>query len=381
MKKIFKIIRHIVVFLFVGFPAFLCALISKIFIRDLWLVCECGKHAQDNGYFFFKYLRENHPNQKAVFVISKKSPDYQKVAKLGNTCGYKTFGHWFYYFLCSKEVTSSPHTKPSEFLHKMLWLNKTYFLQHGIIRNYIEVYSSKKIKLKKFFVTTNKEEKLILDKFGFNKNVVCKTGLARFDNLNDSEINKDQILVMPTWRKYLAYLSEDEFKKSTYYLTWQKFLNSEELDKVLKQYNKKIVFYPHRSMQSFINSFSTNSSQVKILSTLDADVQTLLKQSSLLITDYSSVFFDFVYMKKPVLWYIFDMDEFYTTHLQLGYFNEKEDYLGKHAVDEENLIKLINESVKKEFTLNKKELNDIDEFFTFIDNKNCERIYNEIKKG
>ncbi len=381
MKKLFKIIKHIVVSLFVGLPAFLCALISKIFIRDLWLVCECGKHAQDNGYYFFKYLREEHPEQKAVFVISKKSPDYQKVAKLGKTCGYKTFGHWFYYFLCSKEVSSSPHTKPSEFLHKMLWLNKTYFLQHGITKNFVEVYSAKKIRLKKFCVTADKEEQLILQKFGFDNKTVCKTGLARYDSLSNNELNKNQILVMPTWRNYLAYLSEEEFKKSKYFLTWQSFLNNFELYNILKQNNKEILFYPHRSMQQFIHLFEINNPQIKIVSSKDADVQTLLKQSALLITDYSSVFFDFAYLKKPVIWYVFDIDEYHEKHQQPGYFKEEEDLLGKHAVDEENLIRLVNESIKKDFTLNNKELEDISEFFTFIDNKNCDRIYNEIKKG
>ena len=44
--------------------------------------------ARDNGYWFFKYLREKHPEQSCVYAIKKKSVDYQKVAKLGRTVEY-----------------------------------------------------------------------------------------------------------------------------------------------------------------------------------------------------------------------------------------------------------------------------------------------------
>lgn len=48
------------VFLFM-LPA---ALIAKIFIRNFWLVGEEKNEARDNGYWFFKYVRENHPEKK-----------------------------------------------------------------------------------------------------------------------------------------------------------------------------------------------------------------------------------------------------------------------------------------------------------------------------
>lgn len=40
------------------------------------------------------------------------------------------------------------------------------------------------------------------------------------------------------------------------------------------------------------------------------DVQQLLKESLLLITDYSSVFFDMMYMNKPVIFYQFDENQY-----------------------------------------------------------------------
>ena len=80
MAKILRYgIKTILSIVFLGFPAFVGALIAKIFVRDLWLVGECGYFARDNGYYFFKYLRKQHPEQKVVFVIAKKSKHYDKV--------------------------------------------------------------------------------------------------------------------------------------------------------------------------------------------------------------------------------------------------------------------------------------------------------------
>ena len=45
------------------------ALIAKIFIHNFWLVGEDKHEARDNGYWFFKYVRENHPEQKIAYVI------------------------------------------------------------------------------------------------------------------------------------------------------------------------------------------------------------------------------------------------------------------------------------------------------------------------
>ncbi|MBR5258025.1 MAG: hypothetical protein IKV51_03670, partial [Clostridia bacterium] len=43
--------------------------------RDTWLISERGYDARDNGYCFFRYLRRNHPDIRAVYVITRDSPD------------------------------------------------------------------------------------------------------------------------------------------------------------------------------------------------------------------------------------------------------------------------------------------------------------------
>ena len=68
MKKLI----HIFVFLFL-FTFFLLLYPIAIFLfgKKYWIVCERHNDARDNGYFFFKYLNENHPKINSIYLIDK----------------------------------------------------------------------------------------------------------------------------------------------------------------------------------------------------------------------------------------------------------------------------------------------------------------------
>ena len=112
----------------------------------------------------------------------------------------------------------------------------------------------------------------------------------------------------------------------------------------------------------------------------DYDVQTLLMESSMLITDYSSVYFDFAYMKKPILYYQFDYDRYRKGQYQEGYYSYERDGFGLVVRDELTLIEEIEKIVKNNFTFEEKYSNRVDDFFEFRDNKNCLRTYDAISK-
>ena len=66
-------------------PLFLTP-IAKISLKGkkVWLVSERGYDARDNGYHMFKYLRKEHPEINAWYLITRDSHDLDKVAELGN---------------------------------------------------------------------------------------------------------------------------------------------------------------------------------------------------------------------------------------------------------------------------------------------------------
>ena len=65
---------------------------------------------------------------------------------------------------------------------------------------------------------------------------------------------------------------------------------------------------------------------------LDTSYQDLLNNSSVLLTDYSSVFFDFAYLKKPVIYYHPENDSY---HYEGSYFDYETMGFGDVAIDKE----------------------------------------------
>ena len=99
-----------------------------------------------------------------------------------------------------------------------------------------------------------------------------------------------------------------------------------------------------------------------------------------MITDYSSVYMDFAYMKKPIIYYQFDYNEYRNSHLQEGYFDYEKDGFGKIFTKTDDLVKEIISLSKQNFQVSKKYYNRMNKFFEINDTNNCERIYNAIKK-
>ena len=59
--------------------------------RDIWLIGERKDEAKDNGYHLFKYIRENHSEEKVYYIITRDSKDLEKIQKFGNIIYADTF--------------------------------------------------------------------------------------------------------------------------------------------------------------------------------------------------------------------------------------------------------------------------------------------------
>ncbi len=396
MKKVIDSLKYIKIsdllspFIFIcALPfAFIFRIINIIKKRKLWLICEDGISARDNGYYFYKYIRNNYPNDFCFYVIDKKSPDFKKVKDYGNIIQFNSFKHWIYYlsatFNISNQKSGNPNPPFFYVIHVMLKLfNNRIFLQHGVIKDDLPFAYYKNARFRLFICSTPREYEYVKDNFGYPENYVINTGLARFDGLHNSKINKKQILFMPTWRNWLREknkLSENtNFKETDYYKYWNSLLNNQKLINYIEKNNIEILFYPHINMRRFLKFFNTNSKNIKILDTT-TDIQTILKSSALMVTDYSSVFMDFAYMGKPTIYYQFDQEEFRKRHLTEGYFSYENDAFGPIIKLEKNVVDQIIKYIEADFKIESKYVQRINIFFTVRDTNNCKRTYDAIKE-
>jgi CDP-glycerol glycerophosphotransferase (TagB/SpsB family) len=360
--------------------------------KGIWLIFERGNEAKDNGYVFFKYLREKHPEIKAFYVADKNCPkDYRRVAKYKNIVQKGSLKHKLYYLFAKKIITTHPGTcDPFPYrsfrggIRKKLFPRKYIFLQHGITMNDIRhLYGKKAAPVDLFICGAKKEYEYVSNNFGFQKNEVAYTGFARFDLLHKRQ-EKNYILLMPTWRrgfstgKYGGCNDRDNFTNSEYYRSYQSLINNITLNQMLMEHNYKLIFYPHYDIQQFIDCFKTDSKQVLIASMKDYDVRQLLKESKLMITDYSSVGMDFAYMEKPIIYYQFDKEQFRSMHYGKGYFSYEEDGFGPVVETEKDVIDVLQNYFNQGMKNSKEYIDKSRAFFVLKDRRNCERIYDKI---
>jgi len=376
----------------------ICAIPYALYLKkkrpDMWLICEDYNEARDNGYWLFKYIREQQPQQDVVYAINKKSVDYNRVKDLGEVIQYSSYKHWAYYLAASKNISSQKGGKPNAAVCYLLEVydilkNTRVFLQHGITKDNIPWCYYENTKMRLFVCGAKKEYDYIESVFGYPKGYVKYLGFTRFDGLHDFKVKKNQILVMPSWREWIATptskskeLDSDvkNFVSTDYYQHWNAVLNSEKIDRILKENNLEIIFYPHRNMQKYIEKFKTNSKNITIADWKKYDVQGLLKESAVLVTDVSSIFMDFAYMRKPMIYYQFDMEKFRKGQYQQGYFEYKRDGFGPVCETLEELEKELEKLAKRGLEIEKTYLEREKKFFPLWDAENCKRNYEAIKE-
>lgn len=378
------------------FVRFLCMLIASevaaFFVKsckkydNLWIVSERGKDARDNGYHFFKFVTSEHPEINVAYVIAKSSPDYEKVEHLGRVIDYGSFEHYVAYILAKAKIS----THIEGYAPDILFFNKfskyisqrgkNIFLQHGIIRDDIKFCHAERTNIDMFVCSAVPEYEYIDKSFGYKNDVLQLVGLCRYDNLKRNETPVHKILFMPTWRSALRSCSRHTFLASEYFKKYNSLLNSKELLDLLKKYDYEFIFYPHYEVQRFLDCFKADNPCVKIADFAHNDVQELLIDSDILITDYSSVFFDYGYMRKPMIYYQYDEAEYRADHYAKGYFDCEKDGFGKVVETENGIIEELYHILENGAVPDDEYLQRMNAFYKFNDTDNCKRNFEAIIK-
>ena len=372
----------------------ICYHMLRLFKRKkIWLISDKLMSADDSGMHLFKYIVNHNKKDDVYFVLDKKSSDYQTMQSVGKVIDYNSFKYKVY-FLMSRFVISSqdnigvynPFGK--SFIYYTDLYNFDYvFLQHGITKDDISEWLNVYTRDFSMFVTGAKQEynSIINNKdYGYNSNVVKLTGLPRYDGLEDDA--HKQIVIMPTWRKQSAGVFNSDngewdysftFKNSDYYRFYDRLINDKRLLKTMHDNGYKGLFVLHSAHISNAKDFNGNE-LFEVVDTLK-DYQKSLVESALLVSDYSSVSFDFAYMKKPVIYTQFDKEDFYKSHIyNEGYFSYEKDGFGPVLYDYDSTVDAIIKYIEKDCVMEDKYKKRVDKFFCYTDKNNCERVYEAI---
>lgn len=365
---------------------------------DTWLIMDRDTQADDNGEHFYRYMKENHPEQKCIFALRKDSPNWERLAAEGfNLVAFGTKSHEKALKACSKIISSHADAYVHSYFGDNFYKSKDYvFLQHGVTHNDISNWiNSKPISM--LSTVTEREYHSIVDDdtpYTLTSEQVTLSGFARHDALlrkhEEADARERMILIAPTWREFLmgktigkgnARFLNDEFAESEYARAWNSLLASDQLRDMADRDGYRIVFFPHANILPYVEKgdFSIPP-YVEIGSCVTTSIQEYLSKASVCITDYSSVAFDIAYLHTPCIYYQFDRERMYAGgHIcSRGYFDYDVDGFGPVAMTEEELTQALSEVADNDFRPTETYLKRMEETFILRDGKCCERIYEAI---
>ena len=213
-------------------------------------------------------------------------------------------------------------------------------------------------------------ESLFDEGYYYGEDVIQLLGLPRYDNLTNENLKK-QIVIMPTWRNYLT--NKEELLASEYFKRFNSLINNDKLIEYARNNGYEIVFKPHPELTQYLDLFDRND-YVQV--DLDKRYQDIFNESSLMITDYSSIFFDFSYLKKPLIYYQYANDYHYDA--ENGYFNYRNNGFGPVIDNEDELVNKIISYIDNDCVMEDIYKTRVDEFFKYHDQNNSKRCYDWI---
>lgn len=208
------------------------------------------------------------------------------------------------------------------------------------------------------------------------RDMLC-CGMPRWDGLRREAHARKNILLFCTWRRSFE---KDPAEIVRYADRLQEFVRNERLQAMLADHDITLNMTLHHSL--LFNQL--NIGQLAKVKIIPADeISAVIKITDLLITDYSSRFFDCMYLDIPVIFYRFDADVEYTAHEDLEALREcrKKDAEGYNCFENaDKVLEKIDFYIKNDFTL-EKEYRRINESFFWEEHTACAKLLEYIQAG
>lgn len=288
--------------------------------KEIWFIYDKPNQAGDNGEYFFRYLRKKgYKGLEVYFIINQNCSAYKRLKPLGNIIPLNSEKYRELYLKITKIIFSysnewiiNPFGKDQKFLLDLFHYDYIFIPNEIIKDDYSESFH-RHIKNFRIFITSGKKEynDVLRPEYGYNRNIVKLTGFPKYDGLEYLRKTMDVeklILIIPIWRKNIKgtvlpgnyeYAYDELFKYTDYFNFYNKLINDKRLLESMEKYNYKGIFSLHYCFSNQSKDFEKNS-MFKIV--FIDDYQEILAKASLLVTDYSNIFFDFSFLKKPVIY-------------------------------------------------------------------------------
>lgn len=361
--------------------------------KRIWLYFDKLYKADDNGEFAIAYSSKLNDNISHYYVLNRDSYDYPRLKKEGiPLLKFNSLRHKLMTLYAENIVATHPDImrmcgfgKNLGKAFRGLYNANIICIAHGLTMQKNAEVQNRLYDNTMFYTTSSKYEvqHLLKPVYGYSKDQIALTGMARFDVM----ISNDQreILITPTWRRSISGKSSfyspkgynEDFKQSSYYKIYNSLINDKDLIECAKEHNYKIIFLLHPAMSAQIDDYDKNDYVEFLQATSDICYHDILSKSSLMVTDYSGVQYDFAYMHKPIIYY---HHKLLPPRFEEGALKYDTMGFGEICTTHEQIVNLLIKYMKNDCKLEEKYEKRINDFFAFNDTNNGRRIYEAILK-
>lgn len=360
--------------------------------KTIWLFGAWrGKLYSDNSKYLFEYMNKYHKNIRSVWVSSDKN-----VVRSIREKGYEAY-HFYSLvgillalrasvvfqtegskdinsFCCGRaKVIQLWHGTPlKKIISDVNSLSKQTFKSK--IASWLLPYKATRKSSDYVTVASEFVADSFLSAYKTTHDRILITGLARTDAYKNNKSNKyiDTIKEKTGYSKLVVYLpthrQEGRLKAQ---FSLEELL---EVDNKLRDVNVHMLFKPHFHEIKHYKNFRSKFSNIIIPDNEESlsDVYSFIYSCDMLITDYSSIYFDYLYADSPILFYTYDYDK-YINETGL-YYNYEDVTPGPKCKTWDEIIEEISKQIKKdEWKDNRLECMRL--FNDYSDGENCRRIW------
>lgn len=381
-----KIITFVLTFVFNAFK--MLPIKKGIYIFE----SQYGGRFDDNPKAIYDYLKEQNDSKNQLFW-SIRYRDRNIVEEENVKILYRFSLRWLYYmaraefwifnarmpqWLPKRKETKYVQTWHGTPLKKLALDMDTFGMPGSSLENYKKNFLAETQKWDYLVAPNPYSKKIFKSCFAFEKTFI-DSGYPRNDVLyqkNNPEdikaikkrlglpLDKKVILYAPTWRDDY-YIFQGKYK---FYVPF----DINQLIDVIGN-DAVFIFRAHYLVAESLDEFSTHPNLFNF--STNVDISDLCLVSDLLVTDYSSVFFDYANLKRPMLFYAYDY-EHYRDNLRGFYFDLEKDAPGPFVREESMFFEEIKTFIKdaESYKSNRKLEKFYNEFCLWEDGKAAESI-------
>lgn len=295
---------------------------KKVWVFGAWF----GQKFSDNPKYFYLYVKEKHPTIRVIWICKNKRL-LNSLKKEKHVEAYYALSFKGIYYQLISGIVFFSHSISSDFCPLFISFSTVRFqMWHGIPLKKIayddEFHTRwwKRNSLYKLLVnerydfvlsTGEKVSKIFSSAFDIELSKCVPLGYPRNDVfLNDKLVDKQRrvfnVIYMPTFR--------NDYDGEVSFLNEDTGFDYDKLSSLLENRGVHLTLRLHpanRPSKELIEKIE-NSSWISF--STDDDVYRTINQYDCLLTDYSSIMFDFAISGKPILFFPFDIKEYLNTN-------------------------------------------------------------------